>query len=199
MEPADDRMELVHAGQALGVAADVDHAGVPAAGEDDEPRPVTLAISAWSSRISGSGSQLPPRQAWWMGNPFSKPVTRSTSPVISTDRSYRNDGCRGEPLAGSLQRFRRDVHGNHARCQTGSGRGVRQGRRRGPAGAGRRIRDLRDPDADGDPRRDHPLCAARRAAGAGAGAADRKTRELDMDEGRASVAERGAPVPSGGA
>ena len=39
MEPADDRVQLVHAGQALGVAADVDHAGVPAAGEDDEPAP----------------------------------------------------------------------------------------------------------------------------------------------------------------
>jgi len=73
------------------------------------PRPATWAISAWSSRISGSGSQLPPRQAWWIGKPFSNPVTRSTSPVISTDRSYRNDGCRcsimPKPASSSARRL----------------------------------------------------------------------------------------------
>ena len=33
------------------------------------PRPRTLATSAWSSRISGSGSQCPWRWAWWAGKP----------------------------------------------------------------------------------------------------------------------------------
>jgi len=37
-----------------------------------------------------------------MGNPFSKPVTRSTSPVISTDRSNRKEGCLLDDLKADL-------------------------------------------------------------------------------------------------
>jgi len=47
--------------------------------------------------------------ARWIGKPFSNPVTRSTSPVISTDRSYRNDGCRcsmmPKPASSSARRL----------------------------------------------------------------------------------------------
>ena len=39
VEAADDGVQLVDAGQALGVAADVDDARVPAAGEHDQPAP----------------------------------------------------------------------------------------------------------------------------------------------------------------
>ncbi len=39
VEPADHRVQLADAGQALGVAADIDHAGMPAPGEDDQPAP----------------------------------------------------------------------------------------------------------------------------------------------------------------
>ena len=39
MEAADDGVQLLHAGEPLGVAADVDDARVPAAGEHDQPAP----------------------------------------------------------------------------------------------------------------------------------------------------------------
>ncbi len=65
-------------------------------------------------------------------------------------------------------------------------------------GAGRRIRDLLDPDADGDPRRDHPLYAQPGVLPEPAlEQLTAKARELDMDEVWASVAERGGSVPSG--
>ena len=56
VEAADDGVQGLHAGQALGVAADVDDARVPAAGEHDQPAvrtrspapPVSLpAVAAW--------------------------------------------------------------------------------------------------------------------------------------------------------
>src|ERR1017187_8852436 len=58
------------------------------------PLPATWAMRAWSSRISGSGAQMPLCRAWWMGNPCSNLVVRSTSPVMSTERSNRNEGWR---------------------------------------------------------------------------------------------------------
>ena len=39
VEPADDRVQRADAGQALGVVADVDDPGVPAAGQDGQPAP----------------------------------------------------------------------------------------------------------------------------------------------------------------
>ena len=56
------------------------------------PRPARCTTSAWSSRISGSGSQLPFRSAWWIAKPCSKSVVRGTSPVTSTLPANRNDG-----------------------------------------------------------------------------------------------------------
>src|SRR5918994_3926167 len=44
------------------------------------PRSATLTTKAWSSRISGSGAQLPSRRASWMGKPRSNVEVRSTSP-----------------------------------------------------------------------------------------------------------------------
>jgi hypothetical protein len=38
-KPADDGVQVLHAGQALGVTADVDDSRVPAAGEHDQPAP----------------------------------------------------------------------------------------------------------------------------------------------------------------
>jgi len=46
VEPADDGVQLGDARQALGVAADVDHAGVPASGEDDQPAPGDVGVPA---------------------------------------------------------------------------------------------------------------------------------------------------------
>jgi hypothetical protein len=91
--PADDRVQLADAGQALGVPANVDHADVPGSRSGRPARVRRRWRSAPGHLSQRVGCQLPPRQAWWIGNPFSKPATRSTSPVISTDRSYRNEGC----------------------------------------------------------------------------------------------------------
>ena len=64
VEPTDDGVQFLDAGQALGVGADVDDAACPQPVSTTSPRPATWAINAWSCKISGSGSQLPPRQAW---------------------------------------------------------------------------------------------------------------------------------------
>ena len=86
------------------------------------PRPATLAISAWSSRISGSGFQLPPRQAWWMACPFSNPVVRSTSPVTSTDRLSRKAGVRcSMMLKASLFQRASAGRGHFERLSAGNG------------------------------------------------------------------------------
>ena len=79
------------------------------------PWPRTQATSAWSSRISGSGCQVPSRCASWPGNPRSNSVVRSTSPVTSNEPSSRNDGClllddvKAGALKGALAR-RRQLH-----------------------------------------------------------------------------------------
>ena len=74
--------------------------GVTTAGDHHEPLPVTLMISAWSSRTRGSGCQRPPSHACCGGKPGSYPVVRGTSPVISTDRLGQETGL---PLLDHLE------------------------------------------------------------------------------------------------
>ena len=70
VEPADDRVQLADAGQALGVPADVDHAGVPAACQDDQP---VSGDVARCRRAQNSG--------WMSTGRFSRPM-RPDSPAV---------------------------------------------------------------------------------------------------------------------
>ena len=53
-----------------------------------------LIINAWSSSVRGSGCQEYSIRASCPGNPFSKSVVLSTSPVIKTEFCNKNEGFR---------------------------------------------------------------------------------------------------------
>ena len=123
------------------------------------PLPRTFTTRAWSSRISGSGSQVVPVQCWCAGGmPCSKSVVRSTSPVIRMEPSTSRDGWRrsitSKPSPVSARLLSVGQSSAHRRAGRGGGgstpaggqpsartgyraaRRVRPGRRRGRSGRG---------------------------------------------------------------